>query len=89
MADESPDYMTRTEVKNYVQAYTSEMVFGVLSGILIGFGLVTFLGIVTDEGLENSFSFDSLLSWSLFLVAGILFVFALLSARKKRKALED
>lgn len=88
MTDESTDYMTRTEVKNYVQAWSSEMVFGVVAGIGIGLGLVNFLGLVSSEGLGAAFTLDGLLDWALFFAAGILFLFALLSARKKRKALE-
>jgi hypothetical protein len=88
MADNSTDYMTRAEVKDYVQAWSSEMVFGVVAGLGIGIGLVNFLGLVSSDGLEAAFTLDGLLDWALFFAAGVLFVLALLSARKKRKALE-
>jgi len=88
MDDEHGEYMTRAEVKQYVSAWNGEIIMGVLAGVLGGVGIVTLIGDLADLGVAATFTFDNLLGWALFLVAGILFFFAMLQNRRKRIALE-
>jgi len=88
MDDEHGEYMTRAEVKQYVSAWNGEVIMGVLAGVLGGVGIVTLIGDLADLGVAATFTFDNLLGWALFLVAGILFFFAMLQNRRKRIALE-
>jgi len=85
---ENNEYMTRSEVKQYVTSWNSEILFGALAGVLIGVGALTLITDVLDLGLAETFALDTLLGWALFLIAGVLFFFAMLQARRKRIALE-
>lgn len=89
MTEGSNDYMTRTEVKNYTQTYTSELIFGALAGVLIAVGAFSFIDAAIDEGLGGAFALNLVFGWALFLIAGIFAFFLMLQNRKKRRALED
>ncbi len=87
-SDQHSEYMTRAAVKQYVTAWNGEIIMGVLAGVLGGVGVITSIGDLADLGVAATLTLDNLLGWALFLVAGILFFFAMLQNRRKRIALE-
>jgi len=88
MSEERNDYMTRAEVRAYVTAWNGEIIMGAVAGIFIGVGLITLISDLFDLGVSDTFAFDNLLGWALFIVAGVLALFAMLQNRRKRIALE-
>ncbi len=88
MTDDNDQFMTRAEVRQYVTAWNGEIIMGAVAGVFIGVGLITLISDVIDLGIAETFAFETLLGWALFLIAGILFLFAMLQNRRKRIALE-
>jgi hypothetical protein len=82
------EYMTKRDVVNYVKRYTSELVWAAVAGVLIGIGLITLIGDLTDLGVAETFAWSNLLGWGLLILAGILAAIAMLHNRRKRIALE-
>lgn len=89
MTQNSDQYMTRGEVRQYVTAWNGEIIMGALAGVFIGVGLITLISDVIDLGLAETFAFETLLGWALFLIAGVLFFLAMMQNRRKRIALEQ
>jgi hypothetical protein len=88
MTDDNDQFMTRAEVRQYVTAWNGEIIMGAVAGVFIGVGLITLISDVIDLGIAETFAFETLLGWALFLIAGVLFLFAMLQNRRKRIALE-